>query len=76
MIMKQNENDEVSKYQKCDKFYQNKHDVSPLHGFVMCQEKYVNIYLVTTFYTEGNYSSGWVIGYSRTYMAMRSLFNM
>ena len=33
MTMKQNENDELSKYQKCNKFYPNQHDVSPVNGF-------------------------------------------
>ena len=33
MIMKQNENDEVSKCQKCNKFYPNQHDVSPVYVF-------------------------------------------
>ena len=33
MIMKQNENDEVSKYQKCDKLYPNQHNFSPVNGF-------------------------------------------
>ena len=31
---------------------QSQHDVSPVYGFFKCQEKYVNSYLVTTFYTE------------------------
>ena len=37
--IKQNENDEVYKYKKCDKFYPNKHDVSPVYGSIKCQEK-------------------------------------
>ena len=52
MILKQNENDEVSKRQKCNKFYPSQHDVAPVYGFFKCQEKSVNSYLVTTFYTE------------------------
>ena len=52
MIMKQNENVEVSKCQKWNKYYPSQHDVSPVYGFFKCQEKSVNSYLVTTFYTE------------------------
>ena len=32
MIMKQNENDEVSKCQKWNKYYPTQHDVSPVYG--------------------------------------------
>ena len=39
MIMKQNENDEVSKCQKWNKYYPSQHDVSPAYGFFKCQEK-------------------------------------
>ena len=39
MIMKQNENDEVSKYTKCHKLYTNQNEVSPVYAFFfMCQE--------------------------------------
>ena len=37
MTMKQNENDEVFKYIKCDKLYPNEHDVSPVNGFCKYQ---------------------------------------
>ena len=49
MIMKQYENDEVSKCQKWNKSYPSQHDVSPVYGFFKCQEKSVNSYWVTTF---------------------------